>query len=489
MAGAGSGRALTADLFGGGSTRECSSDPGAAPTVAAAKWRERYRSARSEDETCAALGHLAAAEGASAVETILEAFRSAKRPYVRECAVNALGETEAPSAANWLAEIARGPERELMEPAMQALAKNGSGAARSALLEFAHGDDPRLRQQALLSMGNAGWPEAAPLIVGALEHATPRSKEDLLSALGATRNPAAVPFLMKLAQEDGFSNREAAFDALGEMGGPEAIAFLTKEAGGQKPRYAIDALARIQDESARSALLELARTPGKAQVKAMHALMARATTEDPRVREEVRANLLRMVGEGGKNGDAALNALSQDESPEGTKALASIASGGGNYASEAIRRLAGLDDPSVAPVLLRAFESGKEDVRGPALSGLADLGGPMAERALADAVRSHDPKIRKEAASALVGSGLSGAKSWLETLSRDSNRDVADAARATIVIGRGGDDADDESTDRPLGTSVIAQADGPDDSSADDESPDKLQAELRPEGRFVPCAR
>ncbi|WP_394850385.1 HEAT repeat domain-containing protein [Pendulispora brunnea] len=443
--------------LGGGLVPDSEREPGAAPmSLYVGQWMARLRAARLESHKCQALRHLGISGEPSAVQTILEVYRTARRPELRYCAIDALGETGASEAMNWLGEIARGSDPGLTGAAFAALAMSRSEAAHAELLELAHGDSPKLQRDAIIAMGQAGWPEAGPLLVGALERANGRDKTALVYALGEAGDPSSVPMLLKLAQQGGPGEmRAVALEALGHIGGPDALAFLVQEARGKNAPTAVNALAQMSDEAAQKALAELSRSPGPAQVQALQETMINAPQTDPRVREQARAALIRIAHQGGKDATEAVNALGQDESLESARELAAIARGNGPQAEQAVMFLGHRDDPesvrTVAElaegssparagalqalaeagdprslgIFLRASESQDASSRTAALAGLAQLGGPEADRILESAIRSSDASTRRQAAEAMSSSGNPDMQSRLEALARDGDPQIA----------------------------------------------------------------
>ncbi|WP_394839677.1 HEAT repeat domain-containing protein [Pendulispora rubella] len=425
--------------LGGGFVADSEREPGATPmSLYVGQWMDRLRAARLESHKCTALRHLGISGEPAAVQTILEVYRTARRPELRYCAIDALGETGASEAMNWLGEIARGSDPGLTGAAFGALAMSRSEAARAELLELAHSDSPKLQHQAIVAMGQAGWPEAAPLLVHALERAKGRDKTALVYALGEVGDPSTVPMLLNLAQQGGPGEmRGIAVEALAQIGGPEALAFLLQEARGKNAPTVVNALAQMSDEAAQKALADLSRTPGPAQVQALQETMGNAPNSDPRAREEARTALIRIAHQGGKDAAEAVNALAMDESLESSRELAAIARGSGPQAEQAVlslgrredpesvrtvtelaegssparagalQALAEAGDPQSMGTFLRAYESQSGDVRGAALQGLAQLGGPEAERVLDGALRSSDASTRRQAVQAIRTSGSS----------------------------------------------------------------------------------
>jgi HEAT repeat protein len=433
---------------------------------------------------------LAARQDAFSRSTVIAAAQS-EDASARIDALVALAGEHVPGAAA-LAEqaLAAGTSEAQKERLLHALGAAGDPAAVGVLARFSESSSEDLRGAALVAAAEVGGPAMA--VVEAALRRTPGDASLALRALGsvdtedaraalirATDDPrpaVAAEALSTLASFDGEDVRAAvvlhvgakdpaaataAAKWLAARGDGDGVASLVEAAqrlDDTSTLEAVSALADLDTEASRAAILALASRPGVARERALRELVG---TEGGA--EQARAIAIRMMrDEGGSIASTGLSVLAADESPDATRALADVARSGGPLASDAVQALgqrhdeasllalvetartvgakdqreealsalAGSRDPRATRALLDA--AGDRDLRAPALASLARTGGPDAERALSSAASSNDPDDRLAAARALMAETPPAMLPRLEALARDTDENVADAAFSAL---------------------------------------------------------
>ncbi|HEY3817201.1 MAG TPA: HEAT repeat domain-containing protein [Polyangiaceae bacterium] len=401
-----------------------------------------------------------AGERVPGASTLVEqALDAAASPAQRERLLAALGEASDPGSVPTLARFAESPVEDVRSAVLGAAAKIGGPAWAILGAALARNQDDAI---------------LAVRALGAVD--TDDSRAALIRATDDPRAPVAAEALSALASFDGEDVRAAVVLHVGSKDAATATAaarWLALRGDGEGVASLVDAAQRFDESSAgdaltalggldtdaaHAAILALASRPGIAREHALRELAGSAGGA-----EQARALAIRMMrDEGGGVASTGLRVLSDDESPEATRAIAELARSKGPLASEAVQALgqrhdeasllalvetartvgendqreealsalAGSKDPRATRALLDATQD--TALRGPALASLARIGGPDAERALASAAGSADPADRAAVARALMNETPPALLPHLETLARDPDESVSDAAFAGL---------------------------------------------------------
>jgi HEAT repeat protein len=458
----------------------------------------RLRAARGTDAVCAALDLLGRVGDATARAALVDAFQTRAHVQVRECALTALGSVPGDVATGALVGASHDPLPRLRAAAFTALAARDDAFSRSTVIAAAQSSDPSARMDALSALAAEHVSGAAALVEQALATATSAAqKEALLTALGAAGESASTGTLERFTASPSEEVRTAAFGAAAEVGGP-AMALLDAAIahGGGDAQLAVNALAAVDTEDARAALLRA--TDDSHPAIAAEALSALASFDG----EDVRAAVVLHVGsQDAATATAAARWLALRGDGEGVASLVDAAQRlDDTSASQAVSALGGLDTEAAHAAILAlasrpgvarehalrelaGSEGGAEQARGLAIRMMRDEGGSVAStglnvlasddsaeatKAIADIARSGGP-LASDAVQALGQrhdeASLLALVETARTVGAKDQREEALSAlagskdpRATRALV----EATDDSTLRAPALASLARAGGPD---------------------------
>ena len=318
---------------------------------------------------------------------------------IAELAVGALGALSDPRVDGVLAELARSP-REGLRAAVMRAAGHRQGDAMYALLELGVGDDAAwVRYYACQGLGRAARVSAATRLMERLADATPHVRVAAIEALARLDTPQSWQMLMSLARSRDPDEQRAALVGIGQHTEPAAIALLADAARSSDVATRLIALAGL----ARS------RTP-----LAHQRLAAAARDPVPDIR------------------DAAISLLADRDDAEAAAILADVA-----LASPVDHPAhAALSRPSpvrIAEIVGRLATAQEGDVT-TLTSALARMRSADATRALFEALTAPSPAVRRDAATALVAVGATGAVAAVRRLAaEDPDPEVRRACAAAVA--------------------------------------------------------
>ena len=250
---------------------------------------------------------LGASGDESAVPAILALAQSGSSS-VRMTAVEALGTLGGDAAVNALTALLASGRRDALGVTTRALAQSHSAAGERVLLDAVAGPRREAAEAALSALSTLDGPEVRDAMQTALG-ASDRSNAALAAQwFGEHHDESAVPRLRELAATGAAQITDTAVSALAEIGG----------------------------DSARDAIVDLASHPGPAQSSALSQMAA--VTGDPAAARALSVQLAQAAG--GNTGQAAVNLLASDTSPEARDALLATARAGGVNAQTALEALA-----------------------------------------------------------------------------------------------------------------------------------------------------
>lgn len=320
-------------------------------------------------------------------------------PRVAELAVSALASLSDARVDDVLAQVARSPS-EILRAAVMRAAGHRTGDRMYALLEQGVDDDVAwVRYYACQGLGRIGRISAASKLMGRLADATPHVRVAAIEALARLDTPQSWQLLMSLARSRDPDEQRAALVGIGHHTSPAAIALLV-EAGrsGDVPTrlIALAGLARSSDPAARDQLASGARAA------------------EPDVR------------------DAALSLLAERDDADAARILvnAALASSPDHPVHLALSRPGAA---RIAEIVGRLATAADADV--PVLtSALARMHVPDATHALFDALVSTSAAVRRDAATALVAIGATGALAAVRKLAaEDPDPEVRRACAAAVA--------------------------------------------------------
>jgi len=271
-----------------------------------------------------------------------------------------------------------------------------------ALLKAVDDENGRVRLEAIYTMGTiVRGPlegEAAQQLVKALDHYDPAIRVAAARTIGRVRLTSAAGALLKAVNDSQPPVRFAAMRALGEIGDEQAVQALTE----QLNFYA-------KGEGAFAALYGLARI---AHPSSVPAFKSRLADKDPFLRRAAAEGL-------GRSGD--------------TSEVSALEIGAGNDASEPVRAAMAFAlqklGKNYIPRLVESLDSSK---MAPQIAGYLLELGPHIVPELVPHLQDPDPAIRGNTAQIIGALGGDAAAAALETLLKDRDRDVVQAATRAL---------------------------------------------------------
>jgi HEAT repeat protein len=333
-----------------------------------------------------------------------------------------------------------GAEKQGAVASLAALAETGMQGAIDALDRAAKSDDAAVRAASTTALGKLPGPEGPGPLLTALEDADPGVREAAARALGEAGERRAVGALRKLTIDSHPQVRAAAAEALAALDDP--LGELLRAAIEEDP--ALGDLARRSDPAAIEVLewlLAFGTSPERmAAARALEATGSPAAVppllerleSDPDV--EVRAETARVLGRlrDTRAVDSLLVALADGGVQVRTAALESLDAFqagplprliSGALAGEQLDReeLARSTDARVAPILIKALDSGDVSLRVGATWTLWSMPSPDAQPALLRNLQSSDGELRWASAGALGAIGDREAADALRPGLKDSD--------------------------------------------------------------------
>lgn len=398
-----------------------------------------------------ALAEVGAAESGPLIAALLESGNLRDRDRL----ITALGTGAVPGALPLLEKLARSGTGSAHYTAIQALGElGGPGAARS-LLQLLH-DRPSLAPMVAQALARTRDESARKgLLQLAVDGQSRNTSMAAMQALVGFDDPDVHGLMARALSGTDIQKTNMAMEYFANHPDQRATAQLIEIARRGSPHTgyaALHALARSDDDGARSLIEELAHGRGPMKAAALMSLAAL-----PEGAEEARQIALDQVREGGPQLGQAIELLANDDSPEAHAALLAvarrndphsspqvmswlgqrgdaesrrtleqIASGPGNSETRgmAMYALAQSGDQAASQTLLRVLQTGDATARAQAVGALSQVAGPDVEHALLTASRDKDSQVALQAASALGQIASPAALTRLEELARGSDLQV-----------------------------------------------------------------
>lgn len=318
---------------------------------------------------------------------------------IAELAVGALAALSDPRVDGVLAELARSP-REGLRAAVMRAAGHRESDAMYALLELGVADDAAwVRYYACQGLGRAARVTATPRLMDRLADATPHVRVAAIEALARLDTPHSWQLLMSLARSRDPDEQRAALVGIGQHTEPAAVTLLADAA--ESPDIATRLIALAGLARSRTALA--------------HERLARAARDPvPEIR------------------DAAVSLLAERDDAESAAILATLAlsTPPEHPAHAAISRPSAV---RIAEIVSRLASAREGDIT-VLTSALARMRSDDATRALFEALVSPSASVRRDAATALVGSGAAGAVAAVRKLAaEDPDPEVRRACAAAVA--------------------------------------------------------
>ncbi len=316
-----------------------------------------------------------------------------------ELAVGALAALSDPHVDAVLVDLSRDPRATIRAASMRAAGHRGTDAAMSMLGRGVDDDDAWVRYYACQGFGRLGRLDATSKLMARLADASAQVRVAAIEALARLDTPEAWQQLMSLARSRDPDEQRAALVGIGQHTQPAAIHLLVDAAGSTDVATRLIALAGLARSSDPAALSELARG---------------ACDTTPEIR------------------DAALSLLGERNDALAAHVLVDIA-----LASDADHPVhTTLSRPGAARVeqIVERLQSAREGVVTLLIAALARMHSPAAIEALFSVLADKNPDVRRDAITALVAIGASGAVDAARTLAaKDADSEVRRASAAAIA--------------------------------------------------------
>lgn len=218
--------------------------------------------------------------------TPLERVKAVARGTVRVAAANALAELRDKESLPLLKEMSGDQDGRVADACIIAAAKLGSGSSKNEFISALESTKQEVRAKSAEALGEIGDATCYPALRKRLKDWDRDTKVSAMIALAKLKDTASIPVLREMLWDKDEIIREKAATALGIMASPEtatinAMKKVLEDPNGMVRLAAVDALAKLGDDSGKDFLLRAIETGDKdAKLKALAILPNLAAPKD-----------------------------------------------------------------------------------------------------------------------------------------------------------------------------------------------------------------